>query len=219
MRTAGLSTRSLARLALACLAAFPTIVLALNLVQHDRYHPVEQAISELALGRDGWLMNLAFCAIGTGILAVAILIRRTVPGATVAPALLVVAALLGGFASAYFHTDLTGAKTTTHGRIHNMAGLVAFVLLTAAIFASSRSFRRTPSWRPLARPTLVWALCVTGSFFLIPLLGNGHFGLAQRVFVAAWLTWLLAVAAHASRLPVATPETTAVAPAFEARPS
>jgi len=190
------STRALAGWALVFLATFPAIVVALNLVQQDDYHPVKQAISELALGRGGWLMAIAFCAIGTGILLVAILIRRTVANSRAAPALLAVAALLGGPVSAVFHTDLTGAKTTTHGQIHNMAGLTAFVLVIVAMFVSSRRFRRDPAWQRFARPTLAWALGGVGTFFLIPLLGNGDFGLAQRIFVATWLTWLLTVAAY-----------------------
>jgi hypothetical protein len=42
------------------------LVLVLHGVQADRYHPLSQAVSELALGQDGWLMAIAFCSLGTG---------------------------------------------------------------------------------------------------------------------------------------------------------
>lgn len=201
-----LSTRSLAAGSFAGLAAFPLTVVALNLIQHGRYHPIRQAMSELALGRDGWLMTIAFCAMGIGTVMLALLLHRTA-GALVAPLLLTAAGLLD-FVSASFHTDPGNATTTMHGRIHNTAGIATFALFVVAIFAATRSFRRHPAWRPFAPPTLAWAICAVATFFLIPALGNADFGLAQRIFVATWLSWALAAAAYTRRLP--TPDGTPV---------
>jgi hypothetical protein len=194
-----LSTRSLAAGSFAGLAAFPVTVVALNLIQRGRYHPVRQAMSELALGRDGWLMTIAFCAMGLGTVLLALLLRRAV-GALVAPLLLTAAGLLD-FVSASFHTDPDNVTATVHGRIHDTAGIATFALFVVAIFAATRSFRRHAAWRPFASPTLAWAVCAVGTFFLIPALGDAHFGLAQRIFVATWLSWSLAAAAYARRLP------------------
>ena len=201
-----LSTRSLAAGSFAGLAAFPLTVVALNLIQHGRYHPLRQAMSELALGRDGWLMTIAFAPMGVGTLLLALLLLRTA-GALVAPLLLSAAGLLD-FVSASFHTDPGNVTTTMHGRIHNTAGIATFALFVVAIFAATRSFRRHAAWRPFAPLTLAWAICAVGTFFLIPALGNAHFGLAQRIFVATWLSWSLAAAAFARRLP--TPDDTPV---------
>ncbi len=52
---------TLARAALVLIAVFPLIVTVLHLVQAGGYHPLSQAVSELALGRAGWLMAIAFC--------------------------------------------------------------------------------------------------------------------------------------------------------------
>jgi len=144
-----LSTRSLAAGSFAGLAAFPLTVVALNLIQHGRYHPLRQAMSELALGRDGWLMTIAFAAMGVGTLLLALLLRRTA-GALVAPLLLSAAGLLD-FVSASFHTDPGNVTTTMHGRIHNTAGIATFALFVVAIFAATRSFRRHAACAALRR--------------------------------------------------------------------
>jgi Protein of unknown function (DUF998) len=193
-------TRSLAAAAFVGLATFPVVVVILNLVHGARYHPLRQAMSELALGRAGWLMAIAFSAMGAGTLLLAVVLRRTT-GSRIAPVLLAIAGLLD-FVSASIHTDPSNAATTTtHGTIHNAAGIATFGLVVLAMFISARTFRRDAAWRRFARPTLVWAVCAVGTFFLIPALGDGRFGLAQRIFVAAWLSWLLAAASYARRLP------------------
>ena len=72
---------NLARTAIALIAAFPLLVLVLHGVQAGRYHPLSQAVSELALGRDGWLMAIAFCSLGTGTQALSGTINRKTPNA------------------------------------------------------------------------------------------------------------------------------------------
>jgi hypothetical protein len=207
MNRYAVSTRSLAARALAGMATFPVIVVVLHVIQRGHYHPLTQAVSELALGRDGWLMAIAFCAAGTGTLCLAILLRRTVASAVVAPALLAISAL-PTFVSAAFHAD-GDAKTTLHGQIHQTAGIVSFVLVIVAMFVARRGFRRNPGWHRLARPTLVWGCCAVVAFFLFPVFGNAYFGVAQRILIGTCFSWLIAVAAYA-RLSAVSAEDTAL---------
>jgi multisubunit Na+/H+ antiporter MnhB subunit len=200
-----LSNRLLANAALAGLGGFPVIVVALHLVQRGSYHPLHQALSELALGRGGWAMWIAFCAAGTGMLCLAVLHRRLVAGSVAAPILLSIACVLS-YVSAAFHADPDGVSTR-HGTIHQTAGIVEFVLIVVAMFVSARRFRRDERWRQLARPTIVWAACAVVGFFLIPTLGNSLFGLAQRIFIATWLSWLLYLAAQIRASEDAVPAT------------
>ncbi len=88
MTSSALSNRSLANAALVGLATFPVIVIALHIVQRGHYHPLSQAVSELALGRAGWLMWIAFCGAGTGLICLGILHRRLVERSRTAPVLL-----------------------------------------------------------------------------------------------------------------------------------
>src|SRR5581483_7176859 len=122
----------------AALAAFPVVVVALHVIQRGQYHPLSDAVSELAEGRAGWLMWIAFCSLGTGLLCLSVLHRRLVDRSRVAPAVLAVAALMS-YVSAVFHADPENATTTSlHDQIHQTAGLIAFVSVIVAMFISSR---------------------------------------------------------------------------------
>lgn len=99
--------------------------------------------------------------------------------------------------SAIFHTNRSGAPATVSSDIHLTAGITTFVLLVAAMFAMVRPFHRSERWSAFALPTLTWSVVAFATFFLIPILGDADFGMAQRLFVATWLSWLLATALRA----------------------
>jgi hypothetical protein len=204
--------RSLATAALVSASLFPLIVIALNLVQRRDYSPSRQAISELALGTGGSFMVLAFCGLGIGIFLLALILLRTSCKARATPLLLAVASVLAGPVSAAFHTDRTGAKTTMHGNIHNGAGLAAFLLILVAMITAAYRFRHEPKWRSHAAPTTALAALGVVTFVLIPLLGDSHFGLAQRLFVGTFVAWILTTAAHARNLSTAEHATRASLP-------
>jgi hypothetical protein len=183
-------TRShLARGAAAAIAVFPLIVLILHFVQRAHYHPLRQAVSELALGRGGWLMAIAFCSLATGTLLLAAMLRRLESDPRLGPALVALSGVLS-YVSAFAHADGPNT-TTTHGQIHQVAGIATFILMIASMFAIVRPLRRDSRFRVLATPTLVWAIAAVGGFFLIPISGNADFGLAQRIFLAIVLSWAL----------------------------
>lgn len=190
--------RTVATGAVACLAAFPAAVTALNLVQIHHYSPMRQAMSELALGRGGAVMNLAFCMLGVGSILLAVALRWSLR-AVVAPVALIVTGGLD-FVSAVFHATLTGTPDTTASRVHQTAGVVTFLLLMIAMFSTVPAMRRSAPWRPFATPTLVWAATAVATFFLVPILGDAHFGVAQRIFVATVLVWMITTGVRARRL-------------------
>ena len=185
---------TLARAAVALIAAFPLLVIVLHGLQAGSYHPLSQAVSELALGRGGWLMAIAFCSLGTGTLFLAAMMRRLDAPPRIAPYLIAVSGLLS-YVSAFVHADGPHGSTT-HGQIHQAVGIVTFILMISGMFALVRPFRRDCRFRGLATPTLVWACAAVGGFFLIPLSGAAYFGVAQRIFLAIILSWALTVAAH-----------------------
>jgi len=188
---------SIARTAATLIALFPAIVAGLHVVQAGNYHPQSQAVSELALGRDGWLMAIAFCSLGTGTLFLAALLRRLDSRPRTAPLLIGISGLLS-FVSAFVHADGPNG-TTTHGQIHQAVGVVTFVLMVSGMFVSVRTFRGDRRFEALAMPTLVWGLAAVGCFLLIPLSGTAYFGVAQRVFLAVILGWALTVAVRENR--------------------
>jgi small-conductance mechanosensitive channel len=192
---------SVARAAFAGIALFPLIVTVLHFVQAGHFHPLTQAVSELALGRAGWLMAIAFCSLGTGTLLLAIALRELDPQPRVAPWLIGLSGLLS-YGSAFVHADGPG-PTTTHGQIHQGLGIATFILMISGMVSVIRPFRRNPQWRPAANPTLIWALAALATFFLIPLSSSDYFGLAQRIFLSVILSWALTISLRASRLSAA----------------
>lgn len=199
MRITSPSTRSLAAAAVASLAAFPLIIIGLGLAQAAQGYDVRrQAMSELALGRFGWLMALAFCAGGIGTFLVAVLLRRTTDGAVVRPTLLVLAAVCT-VASAVFRTDATGATTTVHGQIHVAIGIASFLTQLVSLAACSVRFRREPAWQRLTNVTRVFLVLGIAGFLCVPALGQADFGLSQRLLVGALVGWMLLAAAWVGR--------------------
>jgi len=184
--------------AIATLVAFPVLVIAANLVQLDTYNAAREAVSNLALGRDGWLMTLAFICLGTGTLLTAAVVRRSMGRAIVGPALLT----LGGcttLLSAVFQTDAETASSTLHGTIHIALGLSSFVLVIASITASAVSFLRSESWHGFGIASVVWAVLAFGAIALTFALPGSLFGLGQRSFLAVALSWMLVTSALAVR--------------------
>ena len=211
------SSLSLPLAALATTAVFPVVVVVLHIVQAGHYHPLSQAVSELALGRAGWLMAIAFCSIGIGSLLIALALRRIATHPRVAPALLAITGLLS-FVSAFVHADGSG-PTTTHGRIHQFVGIATFILIVAAMFSLVRAFRRDPAWHPIATPTLAWALTAAASFFLIPISGNAYFGVAQRIMLGTFISWQLTISLYAHRTEHRRTTTRPARPSVGRRPS
>lgn len=182
----------LATIAAAAIAAWPAIVVALHILQRDNYDPANQAMSELALGRYGLLMDAAFVVFGAGLLALALGLRRTIPRAAAGPAMLAVGGLLIAL-SGLFQASLSGAPATTESVIHEILGVTAFITVMVAMVCCAWRFRRDPRWRPFALPTVAWTVFALATFFLVPLEATA-FGIAQRLFVATWLSWTLATA-------------------------
>ena len=197
------ASRRVAGLAIVLLAIFPVTVTALNLIQLGHYDALSDAVSLLALGTAGAAMNAAFFLLGIGIALVAWVLRRSVRKAIAGPALLTLAAT-AAFASGIFHTNANGTPTTTESNIHMAAGITVFLTMIAAMYVFACRFRRDPRWRSFATPTLSWALAGTATFFLIPFAGDPRFGLAQRLHIATWLSWLLVTAIRTRRRAPAT---------------
>lgn len=193
-----LATRTLATYAAVSLAVFPAVVVLLNLIQAPHYSARAQAMSELALGRGGSLMFAAFILMGAGTLMLALLLHRELPRAKVAYVALILAAVLDVL-SAIFPTNLANAPATASSNIHMIAGICTYALVVLAMFSTVRHLRGSPRWTHFATPTLVWSVVAFAAFFLVPLLGDDAFGLAQRIFVATWLSWMIVAAILARR--------------------
>ncbi|CAN5198155.1 hypothetical protein BH24ACT19_BH24ACT19_11080 [soil metagenome] len=188
--------RSVATLAIVGFVWWIVTALALQILAAGANDPVEQSISELALGRFGTFMDVAFFAFGIGSLALAFGLYRSVYDALVAPLLLAVAGVLW-FLLGVFQTgpDRTGPA------IHGSVASASFLLILVVMFLFARRFRGDARWRSFALPTSIWAIVAAGALFSIPLLGEEVFGVSERVFVAVFVSWLLVTAIRLRILP------------------
>lgn len=179
------STRHVGLASLVGMAFFPVAVVILNVGQLDDYNLLVQPMSQLALGAAGWLMTLAFFANGVGFLLLARATRRSLPGARVLPVILVVVGVLY-FVAGAFPTDANGQPLSTHGLIHNMAGLATFALMPIAMVVAGFLFKTSPDWNPFSWPTVVWGGLAIVAFFLLFGFGAANlFGLGQRIGVGS----------------------------------
>lgn len=167
-----------------------TTLVVLTLVNRSSYDSLRQPGSELALGRFGWAMDVAFFVLGIGLAGLGLAFDKALGRVRALPWLLAVVGLLL-FLSGLVHTEMGSG---TRPSIHNMLGLGAFVLTIMVMFGASRAFRKEARWHRMAIPTLVWAFAALGTFFLVPIMGESLLGLAQRIFVATTFSWYLLVA-------------------------
>jgi hypothetical protein len=72
-------------------------------------------------------------------------------------------------------------------------GITTYIILIATIAFAARACRRTPCWRGFGAVSILWAAVAFGTFFLVPILGDPLFGIAQRIFVGVCLLWMAAV--------------------------
>jgi hypothetical protein len=149
---------------------------------------------------------------GSGLVALAIALRRTVGvRARLGIGLLLAAAALMPV-SAFARLDCATSSAACRARVaaeiesgqqslHNLAGLLLFLLLCVSMLVWARAFRRAAGWADLRKPSIVAGL----SAFVLLVVGMGvdgsrHWaGLAQRVFILVPAVWICMVAARAHR--------------------
>lgn len=176
---------------------FVVAVLLLHALKSADYDFSAQTVSELAVGRYGFLMTSAFIALGIGELALAAGLWRAA-GARFAPILQVIGGIID-LTSAIFEADLLGAPGTTHGAIHDGAGAVGAVLVIPTFLAYAWAFRRSAYWRSFALPTLLWALAAFAAFVLVIVLGEQNQGTSERIYLAVYVSWLITAAVRLAR--------------------
>jgi|SRR5579884_681153 len=179
-------------------ALFVAVAVALPFAQRPGYRISRDAVSILALGKYGWIQTIAFCGLGVGTVALAVVIRATCDAAGRTPALLAIAGALN-FVAAGVHTVRVGQAQTAASIVHNVCGVITFVATVAVMFMLSSSFRRDASWSAMARPTRFWAIGGIVALILTGPLAK-HFGIAERLLLGVLVSWMLVCGVRALSL-------------------
>ena len=186
--------------------------LGLNIVVQllpPHYSMVSQAVSDLAVGPYGWVMDIAFALGGASILAF-------VAGAFMATSQktrpLAGFLLLGvwGAASeaiAFVHPDIVDANgypgtlkafamtPSTHGKAHLAIAAVVFLSMVLGLVTSSRHLGREPRLRASQRTARLIAAAAFVGLLLTDELGrHGTYGLMERSVSLLGFAWLMVVA-------------------------
>jgi hypothetical protein len=165
----------------------------------SEYRLAGDHISELVLGRYGFVQTAAFVIAGLGTLGLAFAIRQLTVGAwgSFAGSLLVAIYGAGAILSAIFPTDRIDSPVdvwsqSTAGTIHIAVSIVSFLCIVVGMFVLTWTFARAARWRSL----LPWAAFFpAGALALIIVQSEGSLvGLLQRSLVTVIALWLILVA-------------------------
>lgn len=186
-------TKSLALLAMIGVVFYVAVVVMLPFFRPD-YSPVEQGISEYAVGPYGYFQAAAFWSLGLGSLALALGIQQTTRrsrltrlGSTLVSAWGVCLILSG-----IFPIDVS-PPVTLSGIIHSVIGTLATLFLIAGIFVLYAAFSRDERWSEFRSLSLVFgllALIVSVGTGLAQSTGMVPPGIIQRALLAILVIWL-----------------------------
>lgn len=206
------------RALLACGLAAPLFV-AVILVEgalRPGYRSVDHFISELSLGRWGWIQIANFIATGVLLIAFAAGLRRAMPtgrGSRWAPILaaacglaLVTAGVFSMDPTASYHPDgPVPAEPSLHGTIHGFMPFALYLALAALACVLGRRFAAEPGRRAWMWYCFVTAIATPATFMLSATqydfqtqTGHNH-GLWNRVSLVIGLGWLGLVAVRLMR--------------------
>ena len=187
---------------LATVAIIGQVVLlasALLLPLVSEYRLLRDTMSELVLGRFGWVQTLAFVVAGIGTLALAYAIRQLSKGTWGSRfgSVLVGMYGVGAVLIAIFPTDRIDHPDdvwtqSTSGMIHMAVATLSFICMIMAMFVFFRTFRLDARWWPLT-PWIILLPCAGFSLMLGQAEGP-WVGLLQRLLVGVIASWIVIVA-------------------------
>ena len=189
------------------------LVLLLEGAARPGYRPLRDTISELSLGPRGWIQTANFLVFGLLFIVFARGVKASVNDsrATRLGAILLLVIGVGVLGCGLFRAEpWPPSSMSLAGVLHLLCAIVlVFALLPVATGVMARAFSTDAHWRSLGRMTrltsfLTLALLVGGLALMStpgqpPRIGNVYAGLIQRIDVAVFLAWQIAVARRIAR--------------------
>lgn len=186
--------RRVHHIAAASLAVFVTAAIALHLVRPD-LDPVASQMSLYLIGDWGPLLQIAYVALGVGMVALGWALREAHAPQTRSAAALLLFVLAGMSLSttAYAWMDMPGADRSLEGLIHGVSAQGAFLFATTGMVVQALGFLRDPAWRRTARWALPWALLCFAAVWILAAWREAPRGLAQKSVIVLILGWMACV--------------------------
>jgi hypothetical protein len=201
--------RTAALLVVVLVGAFALLVAIMHVLEPE-FDPSWRMLSEYALGRYGWLMNLAFRCLAIGSAILVITIWPDTGSRTGRSGVVMLAAFSAAvFAASFFPTapitDTVRGIATRTGTIHSLCGVLAIFSFPFASTLVGIGVSRRDAWRP-ARQRLLWLLPPVWIGFLafVWALTSGMgpqswIGWPNRIMMALDCLWLATAAYEVAR--------------------
>ena len=148
-----------AYMAMISLSAFLVLLILLHVLKTD-LDPTWHMVSEYAIGRYGWMMQVAFVCLAFSCISIAIAGWPQVmtTGGKIGMVLLVIAAI-GLTIAAFNNTDPANTlkvDMSPHGKMHGFGFMIGVPSLTIAAVLINLSLRNNPGWE-WAKQSLFWS--------------------------------------------------------------
>lgn len=164
------------------LSGFVLAILVLHGVRPN-LDPAQHTISEYALGSYGWLMRVAFFALGVGTLATVVSLRAILePSLWCRVGLVVLAGMaLGLFLDGVYNTDHLRVPATFDGTIHGVGTWILALTLPGAALILGSYLARTSTWRLKARALQALGAAQLGAIVVFEMSPDTYRGTAERL--------------------------------------
>jgi Protein of unknown function (DUF998) len=168
----------------------------------SEYRLISDNISELALGRYGFVQTLAFVISGLAVIGLAYVIRQLTRGSrgSFLGSLLIGIYGVAGLVVAIFPTDRIDSRAdvtsqSVIGWVHTLTAFVAYLSVIVGMFVLTWTFGHHPRWRSLT----VWSALLAGAALglLFVQMQGPWVGLMQRLMITVVAAWLILVALRA----------------------
>jgi len=177
---------------------FPALTVTVALKSED-FHPVSSGLSELAVGRDGWLQAVAFIVLSVSLTVFTGALRRKLPdrdAGTGTRCMYLAAACM--FMLSIVPTEDNHAVWSVNRFIHDGFSAGTAIAFPLGCFFLSRSFKADPGWHSLASFTMatVAVTLAANALSLLALTSLEVTGLQQMMILGSGLTWMGVVSAR-----------------------
>lgn len=188
--------RLLALAAMLGTATFGVLEVAQSVLRTDR--SFADPMSAYAVGPYGFVQTVAFVVLALGSAAVCAALRSSrqrPPEWRVARGLIGIWSL-GVVLAAVFRIDVDGS-TSLAGQVHGAVSGLSFVAILAAMFFFTIAAPQVAEWGSFGRPSAALAGTAAVGFILAGATQQSiTFGVAQRLFLAAVVVWIVAIGAR-----------------------
>lgn len=182
-------TKTIALISISGFILFSVIVCSLHFLRLDK-NMLTCFVSEYAVGDINWLMTTAFYVLpfATSLLLKGLMLNiESSKTGKITLGLFCAGILL----AAIFPTDVPVTAPTTHGLIHAIAALIAFISLGISMIAWGFVFKKTDNWKSFATASVFFGVISLVLFIIHFVSPVSIKGLTQR-FLLVWdISWLL----------------------------